>query len=91
MWETVSHSMTFNPEKDDGKYWHFLSIKTMAFAQVIKATTPIACLCCVFQSFSSLKNKNFCLVQFSLWGMLVISPCCFVSFGDAYTLKIPEK
>lgn len=58
VWETVSHSITFNPEKDDGKYWHFPSIKTMAFAQVIKAPTHTASLCGGFQCFSGLKNKN---------------------------------
>jgi len=30
-------------------------------------------------------------VWFSLWGVLVILLCSFVPFGDAYTLKVPEK
>jgi len=58
VWDTVSRSIPSNPRKDDGKYWHFPSVKMMAFAQVIKAPTLIASLHCSFQRFSSLKNKN---------------------------------
>lgn len=57
-WETVNHSMTFKPEKDDGKYWHFPFIKIIAFAQVFKAPTLIASLHHGFQSFSGVENKN---------------------------------
>lgn len=86
-----SHSITSHPKKASGTYWHFPSMKMVAFARGSKAPAPIAPPHCGFQSFSSLKSKNpsewwgFGSV-YGEWWLFHFAPLCHLGMLTHYQL-----
>lgn len=93
--ETVTwglpNSITSHPEKGNGTCWYFPSMKTMAFAWVIKAPVPIASPHCGLQGFSSLQSKNpsewwgFDSV-YGEWWLFHFAPLCHLGMLTHYQL-----